>query len=487
MPTSRSLARIGCIATAFALSALWTAQAAPPPISITAGPSDGSVPQPAGFWGFMDGVQHSSNLLGNLWGLRTDLSRAGMTLSIQETSEDLGNTSGGVRKGFEYDGLTQAVLQLNTQRAFGWYGGLFNASVLQIHGQNLSADNLQTLQTASGIEADRGFRLWELWYDQKFLDEDRLDVKIGQQSVDQEFIVSNNALVFVNTMFGWPMLPSADMPGGGPAYPLSAIGTRISARPVDSVKILAGVFNGSPVRNNAGDPQQNDPRGTSFPLGNGTLDMIEVQFSYPALGSMVEPDASPPLGWTYRIGAWYDSQMFADRRLDQNGLSLANPGGNGVPAQRHGNYSFYVVGDHLIWRDPNELNRTLSLFARIMTTPLTDRNLIDSSLNAGMVLHCPFAYRTDDTFGVGVSVAHVSSHVAGLERDTVYYSAAAMPVQSGESVVEATYQYQVKPWLQLQPDVQYVFNPGGGIPNPNAPGQSIKNELVLGLRTNIAF
>ena len=478
---------VGRLLAALAIAVSAPALAGPPPISITAAPADGSEPQAAGFWGFSNGLEHSSNLLGDLWGLRTDLSRSGITLSVEETSEDFGNVSGGSRKGFEYDGLTQAVLQLNTQRAFGLHGGLLNASVLQIHGQNLSANNLQSLQTASGIEADRGTRLWELWYDQKFLDEDRLDVKIGQQSVDQEFMVSSNALIFVNTMFGWPMLPSADLPGGGPAYPLSAIGARISARPVDGVTVLAGVFNGSPVRNNSGDAQQNDRHGTSFPLGNGTLSMIEVQISYPALGSMVEPDAAPSLGWTYRIGAWYDSQMFADQGLDQNGLSLANPGSDGLPAQHHGNYAFYAVADHLLWRDPRELNRTLSMFTRVMATPLADRNLIDSSLNAGLVLHCPFAYRTDDTFGVAVSYAHVSSHVAGLERATAYYSGTATPVQSGETILEMTYQYQVRPWLQLQPDLQYVFNPGGGLANPNDAGHNIKNELVLGLRANIAF
>ena len=143
----------------------------------------------------------------------------------------LGNVTGGARQGFDYDGLTQTVLQLDTQRAFGWYGGTFNVSALQIHGRNLSADNLRRLQTASGIEADRATRLWELWYEQKFLDEDRLDIKIGQQSLDQEFMVSNNAAYFVNTMFGWPMLPSADLPGGGPAYPLSALGVRVRAAP----------------------------------------------------------------------------------------------------------------------------------------------------------------------------------------------------------------------------------------------------------------
>jgi porin len=104
------------------------------------------------------------------------------------------------------------VLQMDTQRAFGLYGGTFNVSGLQYHGRNLSADRLLTLQTASGIEADRATRLWELWYQQKFLDEDRLDVKIGQQSLDQEFMVSQNALLFVNTMCPPPICPAAVRP-----------------------------------------------------------------------------------------------------------------------------------------------------------------------------------------------------------------------------------------------------------------------------------
>jgi porin len=83
----------------------------------------------------------------------------------------LGNVSGGIHKGFDYDGLAQMLLQLDTNRAFGWYGGTLYVSALQIHSRNLSADNLGTLQTASGIDADRRTRLWELWYDQKFLEE----------------------------------------------------------------------------------------------------------------------------------------------------------------------------------------------------------------------------------------------------------------------------------------------------------------------------
>jgi len=60
-------------------------------------------------------------------------------------------------------------------------------------------------------------------------------------------------------------------------------------------------------------------------------------------------------------------------------------------------------------------------------------------------------------------------------------------VRGAETFVEATYQYQVTPWWQLHPDIQYVFNPGGGVLNQNASGQTIRNEVVLGIRTNVLF
>jgi len=465
-----------CLATAL------PAQAAPPPMMNIPAVTDENQPaNSAGVFGFLDGINRSSALLGDMWGLRTDLSRHGISLGIMETSEYLGNTSGGTRKGFKYDGLTQILGQLDTQRAFGHYGGLFNISLLNTHGNNLSADNLQSLQTASGIETDNATRLWELWYDQKFLDEDRLDVKVGQQSLDQEFMVSADALYFINTMFGWPMLPSADLPGGGPAYPLSALGARISSRPIDGVTVLAGVFNGTPLKNGV------DEHGTSFPWSAGRLYIAEMQFSYPALGSMVEPGQTQPLGWTYRLGAWYNTEDFADMRLDQNGLSLANPASNGIARQYSENYALYAVADKLIWRDEHYPDRTIGIFGRVMGTPLKDRNLIVFSLNTGLVFHSPFLNRSADTFGIGAGYTQVSSQVAQLEADSNAYSGTTNPIQSGEKFIELTYQYQLKPWIQIQPDIQYVINPGAGVANPADPGTQIKNELVIGVRANISF
>lgn len=440
--------------------------------------------QSSGLFGFTAGLDRSGTLFGDLWGLRPMLSQVGITLNLQETSEVLGNVSGGTHRGAAYDGLTQMQLQLDTQRAFGMSGGTFNVSALQIHGRNLSADNLQSLQTASGIEADRATRLWELWYQQKFLDEDRLDIKVGQQSLDQEFMVSQNALLFVNTMFGWPMLPSADLPGGGPAYPLSALGVRARLRPTDSWTLLAGAFSGSPAPDDTGDPQQRNPSGTSFSLNRGVLAIAELQYAYPSLNTMVTPDEGEPLARVYKIGAWYDSERFADQRFDSSGLPLASPASNGIPASHRGDYAIYAVADQMIWRDKAEADHNASVFLRLMGTPLADRNLISFSANAGLTLHEPFAHRDDDTFGLGLGYTSVSSAASALSRDIGANGPGYYPHRGSETFVEATYQYQVAPWWQLQPDVQYVFHPGGGVPNPVS-GQRIKNELVLGLRTNI--
>jgi len=486
----RARGKLALGALAVALGSNGTpATAAPPQLQM---PSDEQLQTSEGAYaaggafGFLNNLERSNFLLGDMWGLRPLLSRYGMSFALQETSEVLGNVTGGSRQGAEYDGLTQMALQLDTRRAFDWHGGLFNVSALQIHGRNLSADNLQTLQTASGIESDRATRLWELWYDQKMLPEDRLSVRIGQQSLDQEFMVSQNALLFVNTMFGWPMVPSADMPGGGPAYPLSAPGIRFKWRPIDSVTVLAGVFNGAPASNTNGDAQMINPSGTSFPLNGGALAIAEVQYSYPALGGMIYADQPQPLSRVYKLGIWYDTESFPDLRFDNTGLSLANPASTGIAQPHRGNYSIYAVADQMVWQDPNEADRTFNLFFRAMGTPQVNRNLVDFSLNAGFTFREPFLHRDDDSFGFAMGFAKVSPRQAALDGDTQLYSGNYTPRQTSETFIEMTYQYSVTPWLQVQPDIQYVFNPGGGVAN-NGATTKIADELVIGLRTNILF
>jgi porin len=432
-----------------------------------------------------------ATLLGDMFGVRTALGNYGISLGLQETSEVLGNIAGGIKRGAAYDGLTTMTLQMDTQKAFGWEGGTFNVSALQIHGRNLSADNLGNLQTASGIEASRATRLWELWYQQALLD-GKLDVKLGQQSLDQEFIGSTGAATFMNTMMGWPVVPSYNLYAGGPAYPLSSLGVRLRAKPTGAITILAGVFDDNP----AGGPFNDDSQlrgatqsGTKFNLNTGALFIAEIQFAVnqPSDGQLVGAgEKGGGLPGTYKLGAWYDTASFPDQRIDTAGLSLADPNSTGIARMRRHNFSVYGVMDQTVWQpDPDE-SRAFGVFARIMGSP-GDRNLIDFGLNAGVVLKAPLPGRDNDSLGIGYGLAKVGRSASLLDKDTAYVSGVPNPVRSSESFIEVTYQYQAAAWWQIQPDFQYVFTPGGGVTNPANPAKRIGNEAIFGLRTNIIF
>ena len=425
------------------------------------------------------GLWERSSLLGDAGGLRTALGDDGISLGLQETSEVFGNVSGGVHRGAAYDGMTEMSLGIDTRQAFGWAGGTFNVSALQIHGHNLSADNLDTLQTASGIEADRATRLWELWYQQSFL-HGRVDVKLGQQSIDQEFITSRASDLFINTMMGWPMLPSGDLYAGGPAYPLSALGVRVRAHLTHALTVLAGVFDDNPPGGHfARDSQLRgaEAAGAAFNLNTGALWIAELDYA-----------ANPPGGLpgTYKLGFWYDSGLFPDQQFDTAGVSLASPASNGQPLLHRGDDSVYAVADQTIWRPAPDSPRALSAFLRVMGAP-PDRNLIAFSANGGVTLSDPLPGRDNDTAGIGFGVAKVSGAAAALDKATAFFTGAAYPVRGTETFIELTYQMQITPWWQLQPDFQYVFAPGGGEADPLAPSRRVGNEAVFGLRTVITL
>ena len=422
-----------------------------------------------------EGDDTSKTLLGDVGGLRSAIKPYGLTLSATETSEILGNVSGGIRRGAIYEGLTDANLQWDLRPYFHWRGVLY-ARALQIHGRGLSLNDLgNNLNTVSSIEATRTTKLFELWYEQHI--GDWLRIRIGQQAADQEFIISTTAKVFVNGAFGFPTLPATVLPAGGPDYPLSTPAVRFRVDANEALTFYAGLFNGNPTGAgfNAANPQAGDLSGTAFRVNDGVLALFETRYN---------PENSPQNG-TYRAGAWFNSERFPSQHFDTAGRSLASPLSTGTPRLLDNNYSIYGIVDQPLTVDKD--GKGLSAFLRMMGAP-GDRNLIDFYFDAGLAYKGPFG-RGDDRVGVGFAYARIGSAARALDADTVALGGTANPIRTREMVLEATYQYTVDgwKWLQLQPDFQYVVNPGGGIANPNAPGRRIGNAAVLGLRTVITF
>jgi porin len=397
----------------------------------------------------------NTGLLGDMGGLRTGLGKYGISFSASDSENLLGNFAGGEKNGATLQGVLTLGLDVDTGKAFGLQGGTLYVTALQLHGRPLTPYYLDNLNAANGNEGENATRLWELWYDQQFLN-NKFDIKIGQQSIDNEFMGSTYSALFVNTMAGWPLIPSVDLYGGGPAYPLSSLGVRLEAEPTGNTTILAGVFDDNPGGGSFDDDaQQLDHGGALFNLNTGALWIAEIQQS-------VKLDGLPG---TYKFGGWYDSATFPDQRFDE---------------MHRGNYSLYGVVDQTIWQSKTDSSRNLNVFGRLMGAP-SDQNLVSLSFNGGVTLAAPVPGRDNDSAGIDFGLGKVSDRAADADLD------AGLKPRGTEELIELTYQAQITPWLIAQPDLQYIWTPGGGIQDPNAPSHSLRNELVIGARGVVTF
>ncbi len=335
---------------------------------------------------------------------------------------------------------------------------------------------------ASGFEAERSTRLFDLWLEQQLWD-NMVAVRIGQLAADDEFIISQYASLFVNSTFGWPGITATDLPSGGPSYPLSTPGVRVKVQPTDQLSFLAAVFNGDPAGRGPGNPQSRDPSGTSFRVNDDAFTIAEAAY---ALNQ--EKDATGLPG-TYKLGGWYHSGQFADQRFDSAGLSLANPLSSGVPAQHRGDYGLYAIVDQMLWRVPESKRPgARRVFLRLSGSP-SDRNEVDFYADGGVNYKGMLPSRGDDVFGLGVAYARISGAASALDRDTNFFTGTSRPVRDYEAAIELTYRAQMTPWWTVQPDLQYIFHPGGHVPDPTDPTHTrpIGDALVVGVRTGIAF
>ncbi|MBV8259511.1 MAG: carbohydrate porin, partial [Paraburkholderia sp.] len=121
----RAVAALAASAT-FACGAAHAQSSANPDAAPEAPEADLAIQaQPSNFW---TGFWTRQNMLGDMGGLRPWLGKYGVTFQLTETSEYLANLRGGLKTGGTYDGLTTATVQVDTSKALGIPGGLFNVS-----------------------------------------------------------------------------------------------------------------------------------------------------------------------------------------------------------------------------------------------------------------------------------------------------------------------------------------------------------------------
>jgi porin len=133
----------------------------------------------------------------------------------------------------------------------------------------------------------------------------------------------------------------------------------------------------------------------------------------------------------------------------------------------------------MAWREAGSDSQGLWFFARAGGAP-RNRAWVEFAADFGLNLVGPLPGRDEDTLGVGFVHARISRDVRAFERlDAAANGTPYQAFSSHESVLEGFYSIKLREWWSIQPDVQWIFNPGGTAAGSDA--------VVAGLRTTLVF
>lgn len=422
-------------------------------------------------------------LLGTWGGRRTWLAEHGVDFEFVWFGAIPANLDGGIRTGAEYEGALMMLLNIDSEKLLGYHGGTFGASSLWIHNtKDFSEHYIGDLNKVSLLDFPDTFRLWELYYEQKFLS-DKVSLKFGQLAIDRDFILpefynSLAGITFLNQTFFYPTLAFNvwDIPGLPQGHhalastPYAAPGVRLRVDPSEHWVAQVGVYDGLPD--------------TSYSGTRVNLNEAEGALIYAEVGYRLNQGKNDSgLKGNYKIGAYYHTDDFQD--IEQATLAVS---GFPVAIEQHsGTYGVYFLADQQLYleqgpKDP--ASQGLTGFFRVAGAP-SDRNLTQFGIDGGVVYKGMLPGRDWDTLGLAASYLEMSDDLA--DAFAAIDASGALPFRvrepDYEAVVELSYKAQLTAWWTLQPSLQYVFHPGGR----SDPFNDIDNALALVVMTTLRF
>lgn len=437
-------------------------------------------------------------LFGDWGGRRTEWrEERGVDFEFLYAASVPSSVDGGLRHGSVYQGGLLMMMNLDTEKLGLWSNGSFRASSISIHnGKDFSENYIGDLNKVSLLDFPDTFRLWELFYEHKFLD-GRISLKAGQLDIGMDFIVPEyyNAIgqfSFQNQTFFFPTMAFNvyDQPYFPPgehalaSTPYAAPGARLRVDFTPKVYAQVGAYDGNPDRSF---------HGTDF-----HLDEDEGALLYFELGYKNNQGAGDTgLPGNFKVGGWYHTDEFFDmyqatfvafdNYVTANGIPLP-PISGGTAPEHEGNYGLYLLADHMLWRerDANDPARQgLVGFFRASYAP-PDRNLAQLGIDGGVAYKGLIPGRDWDTFGVALSYLEISEDLRAAQRDInaglfPFVGADVLPEADYEMVLEMNYKLQLAAWAAVNTSVQRVFHPGGRVVSKTPDAWAIIVQLTLRL------
>jgi porin len=414
---------------------------------------------------------------GDWWGWRTFLHNWGVDFNLDYFSEMATNLSGGKDnfsgypkgQGQSWAYTDQALfgLDLDFQKMIGWEGASLEFYVTKRTGENLSAEtNPNTLQLIQEVYG-RGqtWRITDFWFKQTFF-KDLLEMKLGLMNMSQEF-GGFYAFPFENLTF------TSGITGNVAGYsmftwPVSQWGTDLQWNVTKSLSLRGGVFafNNYWISNNYY-LRIDNPGGTS-----GAVLPFEIDWK-PKL-----PICGKDLPGLWVLGAWGNTNHEETSGAAKSVLAGAPGAAAFLGSMFTGDYGVYgSIWQQVTAPDPERPKTGLSAFAgSIFLDPRTAYQNFQAF--TGLYYWGPWSKRPYDSCGIATGYNRVAGNVRNAEQQYIAsHPGSGFGVQSNEFVEEIFYSFDVFRGANVQPDLQYIINPGGY--------HSARNIIVFGIQLSV--
>ncbi len=323
------------------------------------------------------------------------------------------------------NGLFLADLSINTEKAFGLTGGLFDVQFLQFNGQatNAQAGSVQGYNSLPGAPPLNRSELYQLWYRQELFSK-KLIIRVGKTVPTFDFgnvirpipLASTDPdISAVTSLLYTPIFVNPSMLGVMPGYYNSAYGVTVSVSPIKTWYLTYGIYDGNLA--------QGKQTGLTGPTFNGAyFNIAETGIDW-LLGKNKLPG-------TIGIGAWYQSGRV------ENGPTLSEQGASG----------YYIFGSQRLWyKNPSYDSSGISGFYQYGEN---NSNVLPMTkyVGAGLTAFGLMPQRLNDSMGAGVAYSWLDQTSFSRQHELMY---------------QAYYQAQVlKNIFYLEPAISYIPAPG---------------------------
>lgn len=285
------------------------------------------------------------------------------------------------------------------------------------------------LQGLDNVGAYNTFKVYSAWYQHRF-GHSGMSTRLGLQDYNALFNTLGAASVFLNSSFG---IPATTAQSHVSQYPTTAVGAVLRWRSARGAYAQAGVYDGRP-----GDPD--NPGGTHihFDPGHGLFYAAEAGFR-----------GGPDGRWKAALGGWYQTSAYTAP--------------SGRPRDR--NHSIYLIAQAPLGTSRRPAwNGFVQLGSARRAT-----NVTGSYLGVGVNARGLLPGRPNDVFGLGLARAGTTRAWRRATPDSA----------RAETVVEATWRFVLGEHLSVQPDAQYIMDPGAT--------HRLENAWLAGLRVQVEW